>query len=111
MLLARNAPAQFKQRAKVGSVLCVSWCCLYVAQQERSLANGHREIMDLVQLREEILSKDLPPMKKAEMFMKHKATLNLNHLQWLFFTYPLPKEVAVAMIFLSCHRVSSSFWL
>lgn len=56
--------------------------------------------MDLDQLREEIVNKDLPPMKKAEMFMKHKAALKLNHLQWLFFTYPLPKEVAVAIDFL-----------
>ncbi len=56
--------------------------------------------MDLVQLREEIVNKDVPPMEKAEMFMMHKDAWNLSHLQWLFFTSPLPKEVEDAIVFL-----------
>jgi hypothetical protein len=56
--------------------------------------------MDLVQLREEIVNKDVPPMEKARLFMMHKAAWNLSHSQWLFFTFPLPKEVEDAIIFL-----------
>ncbi len=55
--------------------------------------------MDLVQLREESVTKDVPPMEKARLFMMHKAAWNLSHSQWLFFTFPLPKEVEDAIIF------------
>ena len=56
--------------------------------------------MDLVQLREEIVNKDCPPMENARLFMMHKDTWKLSHSQWLFFTFPLPKEVEDAIVFL-----------
>ena len=52
------------------------------------------------QLREKLMSKDVLPMEKARLFMMHKAAWNLSHSQWLFFTFPLPKEVQDAIIFL-----------
>ena len=32
--------------------------------------------------------------------MMHKDAWKLSHLQWLFFTFPLPKEVEDAIVFL-----------
>ena len=56
--------------------------------------------MNLVDIREEILSKNLTPMEKASMFLQYKAACKLSHAQWLFFTYPLPREVKAAVAFL-----------
>lgn len=56
--------------------------------------------MDLVQIRLEILNKNVTPMEKARTFLAEKAVWKLSKSQWDFFTFPLPKEVEDAIAFL-----------
>lgn len=67
--------------------------------------------MDLVQIREETLDRNVTPMKNRT-FLAEKAAWKLSKSQWDFFTFPLPKEVEDAIAFLelppSKCRLSSS---
>lgn len=56
--------------------------------------------MDLVQMREEILSRNVTPMDKARTFIRERAVWKLSKAQWGFFTFPLLREVEDAIIFL-----------
>lgn len=56
--------------------------------------------MDLVQIREEILNRNVTPMEKARSFLAEKAVWKLSKSQWDFFTFPLPKEIEDAIAFL-----------
>lgn len=56
--------------------------------------------MDLVQMREEILSRDVTPVEKAQAFIKEKAVWKLSKAQWDLFTFSLPREVEDAINFL-----------
>lgn len=56
--------------------------------------------MDLVQIRQEILKRNVTPMEKARTFLAEKAVWKLSKSQWDFFTFPLPKEVEDAIAFL-----------
>lgn len=58
--------------------------------------------MDLVQLREDIVNKDVTSVEKAHLFTTHKAALNLSHSQ-LFFMFPPPIEVDMPSSSLSYH--------
>ena len=57
-------------------------------------------VMDLVQMREEILSRDVTPVEKAQAFIKEKAVWKLSKAQWDLFTFSLPREVEDAINFL-----------
>ncbi|KAL3130648.1 hypothetical protein ABBQ38_008039 [Trebouxia sp. C0009 RCD-2024] len=57
--------------------------------------------MDLVQIREDILSRNATPLEKAHMFLVRGRALRLDKSQWQYFTHPgLPKEVEDASVFL-----------
>lgn len=56
--------------------------------------------MDLVQIRQEILKRNVTPMEKARTLLAEKAVWKLSKSQWDFFTFPLPKEVEDAIAFL-----------
>lgn len=56
--------------------------------------------MDLVQIRQEILKRNVTPMEKARTFLAEKAVWKLSKSQWDFFTFALPKEVEDAIAFL-----------
>lgn len=56
--------------------------------------------MDLVQIRQEILDRNITPMEQARIFLAEKAVWKLSKSQWDFFTFPLPKEVEDAIAFL-----------
>lgn len=71
--------------------------------------------MDPVEIRQEILSRNITHMKKARALMKQKAVWKLSKSQWDFLTFPLPKEIKDAVAFLelpsSKRRQSSSYLL
>ncbi|DBA74499.1 hypothetical protein WJX79_007556 [Trebouxia sp. C0005] len=56
--------------------------------------------MDPVEIRQEILSRNITHMKKARALMKQKAVWKLSKSQWDFLTFPLPKEIKDAVAFL-----------
>ncbi|DBA89714.1 TPA: hypothetical protein ACH3X2_004602 [Trebouxia sp. C0005] len=57
--------------------------------------------MDLVQIREDILSRKASPLEKPQMFLIRGRALRLDKSQWQYFTHPgLPQEVEDAIVFL-----------
>lgn len=66
--------------------------------------------MDLVQIREDILSRNATPLEKAHMFLVRGRALRLDKSQWQYFTHPgLPKEVEDAIVFLQLPPGTASF--
>ena len=68
--------------------------------------------MDLVQIREDILSRKASPLEKPQMFLIRGRALRLHKSQWQYFTHPgLPQEVEDAIVFLQLLPGAASFKL